>query len=89
MVTQIISSVYQHIQLSHTRLQAFKDIAELLELLEVDCLKFKTLFEIRWLSIGKCIQALLRNYEPLMILLSQEADKGNPTSVGLLQQMTS
>lgn len=59
------------------------------ELLEVDAVKFKTLFEIRWLSMGKCIEALLRNYEPLMVILTQEANKGNPTSIGLLQQMSS
>ena len=71
-LTTIIGSVYHHVQLSTKRLACFKDMAELLE---VDTLKFKSLFEIRWLSMGECVEALIRNYEPLMLVLSQEADQ--------------
>ena len=71
-LTTIIGSLYQHIQLSSTRLRKFKDIAELLD---VTALKCKPLFEIRWLSLGKCVRAVLRNYESVMKVLREEADE--------------
>ena len=39
--------------------------------------------------MGDCVLTLLRNYEPLLVLLSQEADQGDPTAIGLFQQLTS
>jgi len=59
------------------------------ELLELDAVRFKKLYEIRWLSLGECLQAIVRNYEALTVTLSQEADAGDPTATGLYQQLTS
>ena len=57
-------------------------------LLEMDCVKFQHHFDIRWLSLGGCLSALLRNYEPLLVMLSTEADMGYPTATGLFLYLT-
>ena len=38
-------------------------------ILEVRVVRFKRVFDIRWLSLGNCVAALIRNYEPLMVVL--------------------
>ena len=35
-------------------------------MLEVGVVRFQHVFEIRWLSLGNCIVALIKNYQPLM-----------------------
>ncbi len=81
-----MSTVYQFIQLSSTHLQKFKDMSELLE---IEIVKFRTIFDIRWLSYGDGVRALIRNLLPLFATLEIEADYGNPTAIGLLNQLTS
>ncbi|XP_064597802.1 zinc finger protein 862-like [Liolophura sinensis] len=85
-VNKILSAVYSYINQSPKKHQEFKEIAILLE---ADSVKFKRVFEIRWLSMGESVLALIKNYEPLTFFLSQEADRGDPVAVGLLQQLTS
>lgn len=85
-IQSIISGVYNYIQGSEVRLHMFGEIAALLE---VDEVKFKRLYDIRWLSMGESVNAIIRNFEPLMVLLSQEADKGDPTAIGLHSQLSS
>lgn len=82
----IISAIYNYVQQCETKLRAFKDIAEILEL---DALKFKRLYDIRWLSLGNSVSAVVRNYEALMVLISKDANDGDPTAIGLLQQLSS
>ncbi|XP_074662800.1 zinc finger protein 862-like [Tubulanus polymorphus] len=82
----MVSTIYTFVQLASTRLQRFKEIAELLE---TDVLKFKKLYEIRWLSLGRCLVTIIRNYEPLVVFLSQEAADGDPVAQGLYEQLTS
>ena len=53
---EILSGVYNYVQGSSNRLQQFEDIATLLE---VDSLKFEKIFDIRWLSMGECVAALV------------------------------
>ncbi|KAJ8018286.1 hypothetical protein HOLleu_43803 [Holothuria leucospilota] len=82
---KIIGAVYNYVQ-SETKLRAFKDIAEVLD---QETLKFKRLYEIRWLSLGNAVAALVRNYEALMVLASSDANDGDPTAIGILQQLSS
>lgn len=83
-LTKIISSVYNYVQ--YSKLDKFLDIASILE---SDVVKFKKLFEIRWLRMGESIVAIIRNYEPLMVLLSQDAAADDPVAIGLYQQLRS
>lgn len=83
---QIISAVYNYVQQSETKLRAFKDIAQILDM---DAVKFQRLYEIRWLSLGNAVTAIVRNYGALMVLVSRDANGGDPTAIGLLQQLSS
>lgn len=82
-LTKIISGVYNYVQ--YSKLEQFNNISRILE---QNVVKFKRLYEIRWLSLGESLTALIRNYEPLMVLLSQDADKGDPVAIGLNQQLS-
>ncbi|KAJ8277570.1 hypothetical protein GJAV_G00076780 [Gymnothorax javanicus] len=52
-------------------------------------LKFKKVFEIRWLCLVEAVKAVIHNYEPLMILLEEESAQGDLTAQGLHRQLTS
>ena len=84
MLQEILSGIYNYVQGSANRLQQFEDIATLLE---VDSLKFKKTFDIRWLSMGECVSAVVRNYKALLVYLSQDAVSGNPVAIGLDKQL--
>ena len=57
--------------------------------LELNVVKFKKLYEIRWLSFGESVTAVIRNYEVLMPVLEELAAEGNPTAIGLHRQLSS
>ncbi len=50
--------------------------------LEVSIVRFKQVFDIRWLSHGNCVSALIHNYEPLMVVLEESAAAGDATAIG-------
>ena len=50
--------------------------------LEVSVVRFKRMFDMRWLSLGNCVAALIRNYEPLMVVLEESAAAGDATAIG-------
>ena len=81
---EILRGIYNYVNGSANRLQQFEDIASLLK---VNSLKFKKIFDIRWLSMGACVLAVVRNYKALSVHLSQDAALGNPVAIGLFQQM--
>ena len=81
----ILSTVYTFVQLSPNRMTRFKEMAAVLDL---EVVRFKRLYEIRWLSLGNSIVALIRNYEPLMLLIEEDAAAGDPTAIGLNVQLS-
>ena len=80
----ILSAVYTFVQLSPNRMTRFKEMAAVLDL---EVVRFKRLYEIRWLSLGNSIIAFIRNYEPLMLLIEEDAAVGDPTAMGLHVQL--
>ena len=83
-LTKTISAIYNYVQ--YSKLDQFLDIAAILEL---DAVKFKRLYEIRWLSMGDSITAIIRNYEALIILISKDAAEDDPVAIGLNKQLSS
>ena len=59
------------------------------DILELDVVKFKKIYDIRWLSFGESVTAIIRNYKVLMPLLEELATEGHPTAIGLHKQLTS
>ena len=55
---------------------------EMAAILEVSVVRFKRVFDIRWLSLGNCVTTLIRNYEPLMVVLEESAAAGDATAIG-------
>ena len=51
-------------------------------MMEVGVVRFQRVFEIRWLSLGNCIAALIKIYPPLMAVLEECAVTGDPTAIG-------
>ena len=51
-------------------------------MLEVGVVRFQRVFEFRWLSLGNCVSALIRNYQPPMAVLEECAATGDPTAIG-------
>lgn len=83
---ECVAGVYNLVNTQPTILQRFKDMSDILEL---DVVKFKKIYDIRWLSFGESVTAIIRNYEVLMPLLEELAAEGNPTAIGLHKQLTS
>lgn len=83
---ECVGGVYNLIHNKPTILQRFEDMARVLEL---NVVKFKKLYEIRWLSLGESVTAVIRNYEVLMPVLEELAAEGNPTAIGLHRQLSS
>ena len=81
----IVSSIYNYVSQSSKRASKLKDLNEILE--EKD-IKLKKIFEIRWLSMGDAVLAIIRNYEALLILTSEEAALGDPIAIGLHHQLS-
>ena len=50
--------------------------------LEVSVVRFKRVFDIRWLSLGNCVSALIHNYESLMVVLEESAAAGDAIAIG-------
>ena len=42
--------------------------------LEVGVVGFQRVFKIRWLSLGNCVAALIKNYQPLKAVLAQPGE---------------
>ena len=53
---------------------------EMADMPEVGIVRFHRVFEIRWLSLGNIVAALIRNYQPLMAVLEECAVTGDPTA---------
>ena len=82
----IVSSIYNYVSQSSKRASKLKDLNEILE--EKKNIKLKKIFEIRWLSMGDTVLAIIRNYEALLILTSEEATLGDPIAIGLHHQLS-
>lgn len=85
-LTTIVSTIYNYISQSSKRAAKLKDLNEILGEKNI---KLKRIFEIRWLSMGDAILAIIRNYEALLILTSNEAAQGDPIAIGLHGQLSS
>ncbi|KAI8484045.1 hypothetical protein Bbelb_381630 [Branchiostoma belcheri] len=57
------------------------------DVLGEDYIKLKHVFEIRWLR-REAIQSVLRNYRALAVYTEEQAAAGDPTAIGLHQQLT-
>ena len=82
----VISGVYNYVSGSPQRAERLKELNELLEQKNI---KLKRIYKIRWLSMGDAVSAIIRNYEALLMLTSSEGLLGDPTEIGLNQQMSS
>ncbi|CAH1245743.1 ZNF862 [Branchiostoma lanceolatum] len=82
----LVDSIYNYIMRSPNRLAEFKTLADVLG---EDYIKLKHVFEIRWLSMGEAIDGVLRNHRALAVYTEEKAADGDPTAIGLHQQLTS
>ena len=82
-LTNIISAIYNHI------CQSPQKAARLKEVIREKNIKLKRIYEIRWLSMGDVVRAIIRNYEALLLLTSEEAAVGDPIAIGLNKQLSS
>ena len=55
---------------------------KMVAILEVSVVRFKRVFDIRWLSLGNYVAALIRNYERLMVVLEESTAAGDATAIG-------
>lgn len=62
---------------------------DLNEIIREKNIKLKKIYEIHWLSMGDAVSAIIRNYEALFLLTSEEAALGDPTGIGLNKQLSS
>ena len=84
--TGIISAIYNFVSQSP---KCKEQLKELNNLLEQKNIKLIRLFDVRWLSIGETVSAIIKNYEPLLILTSQETAKCDPVAIALNKQLSS
>ena len=85
-LTGIISAIYNFFSQSSKRAEQLKELNNLLEQKNI---KLKRLFDVRWLSMGEAVSAIIKNHEPLLILTTQEAAKGDPMAIRLNKQLSS
>lgn len=83
-LTNIISAIYNHNCQSPQRSERLKDLNEIIREKNI---KLKRIYEIRWLSMGDAVSAIIRNYEALLFT-SEEAALGDPTGIGLNKQLS-
>lgn len=57
------------------------------EVLDLDTVKFKKLFDIRWLSFGQALDAFCRNFPVLIVLLVELDEEDEPVARGLLNRL--
>ena len=62
---RIIGGVYHFVQINPNRQKQFQELADFLDM---DVVKFKRHYNIRWLSRHECVSEIITNYEPLMTL---------------------
>lgn len=67
----------------------FTEYNQVVDRLEKEKVKLRTIFEVRWLSMGEAVTSLLRNYEALLRFTEEESAKGHPTAMGLKTQLSS
>ena len=84
-LTTIISAIYNYVSQSAKRADCLKSLNDLLREKNI---KIKRIFEIRWLTIGEAVTAVIKNYEALM-LTSEEAALGDPSAIGLNKLLSS
>lgn len=85
-LTNIISTIHNHICQSPQRSERLKDLNEII------CeknIKLKRIYEICWLSMGDAVSTIIWNYEALLLLTSQESAREDPTGIGLNKQLSS
>ena len=82
-LTGIISAIYNFVSQSSKRTEQLKELNNLLEQKNI---KLKKLFDVCWRSMG---EAIVKNYESLLILTNQEAANGDPVATGLSKQLSS
>ena len=85
-LTNIISAIHNHICQSPQRSEHLKDLNEIIREKNI---KLKRIYEICWLSMGDAVSAIIRNYEALRLLTSQESAREDPTGIGLNKQLSS
>ncbi|XP_072014214.1 zinc finger protein 862-like [Amphiura filiformis] len=85
-IERIVSAIYNFVQINPNRLTRLKELASVLEL---DVVKFKRHYDIRWLSLQESVSAIITNYRSLMTLLDQENAQEEPVAVGLYKQLKS
>ena len=85
-LTNIISAIHNHICQSPQRSEHLKDLNEIIREKNI---KPKRIYEICWLSMGDAVSAIIRNYEALRLLTSQESAREDPTGIGLNKQLSS
>ncbi|XP_019620150.1 PREDICTED: zinc finger protein 862-like [Branchiostoma belcheri] len=82
----LVDSIYNYIMMSPNRLAEFK---ALVDVLGEDYLKLKHSYEIRWLSMGEAVKSVLQNYRTLALHTEEQAAAGDPSAIGINQQLTS
>jgi hypothetical protein len=65
------------------------DFKNIVESIGADYIKLKNIFEVRWLSMGESIKAVIKNYEAILKITEKDSDEGEPVAIGLHKQMTS
>ena len=78
--------MYNYTRSSPKRAEQLKELNELLDQKNI---KLKRIYDIRWLSMGDTVCATRKNNEALLMLTSSEGLLGDPTAIGLNQQLSS
>ncbi|KAM4590951.1 zinc finger protein 862-like [Odontesthes bonariensis] len=82
-----VNSVYSFYKHSATRTNRLRELSATLT--DEDMTSLKQQCAVRWLSLGKAVSAVKKNWPALIMELSEEAANGNAQSQGLLNQIRS
>ncbi|XP_063050080.1 uncharacterized protein C17orf113-like [Engraulis encrasicolus] len=82
-----VNSVYSFYKNSATRTNRLRELSATLS--DEDMTSLKQQCAVRWLSLGKAVRAVQKNWPALIRELTEEAANGNAQSQGLLNQIRS
>ncbi|XP_070206187.1 uncharacterized protein C17orf113-like, partial [Littorina saxatilis] len=79
-----LQNLFKLYRASGDRTHRLKQLCDALDEVEYKCLKHP--ISVRWLSLGKAVDAVKQTYPALILELEEEGQRGNTSAVGLLKK---
>ena len=84
MIIVCLQQLFKFYRASGDRTHRLKELCDTLDDSDYRC--FKHPISVRWLSVGRAVDAVKHIYPALVLELEEESQRGNPSALGLLKK---